>query len=480
MRGALLPTLVFFGCSLKFGGPPPVQIQVTGYPPDTSVLPRINKGPATAVRIRYGAGGAPYAVFKEVYDNTIRVVDLSNPRRDQILSATHLYADESYTEFYLVNEPPDAVSGVTAAELTIHYPGESQSPAKSAPLFPVKAGPGKFVHGNNDAFVYWALSPATTTFPVFVGGGDTEPLEFPAMPGVEPTDPFVLGTLRFSNDGKSLFARDAVGDLVIHSIDKTNLLPDRDLGVQPKQFYLEADDGSVLLTCGKGGLRYVYLDGTPDKVLDSECDEHNGVGVDDHHFIYSASGSLYSVPDDGSGPRELIQQLGTHLIGPGYVPGSKIPIYSRDNEDRYFGGAGDGWIGSQRFIERGRALHFSADNQRLFWLDRAATLFGAGDLMTAPIDGDHHVGAAMRLLSNCLSYAQLGQNRLLVWDKAAFHGIQERLIVVDLDTMSAKWVATAADGYQSIKPWDPKSDLLVNVITGPQRYDIVRMSVPPK
>ncbi|HEY7957327.1 MAG TPA: hypothetical protein VII38_18600, partial [Polyangia bacterium] len=147
--------------------------------------------------------------------------------------------------------------------------------------------------------------------------------------------------------------------------------------------------------------------------------------------------------------------------------------YSRDPQGRYAAGAGDGWLSDWRFMERGRGAGWSRDGKKLRWLEHAAQESGVGELLSATVPN----GAPLHLALNVRQYDELSDGRVLACDDRAFRGIQNRVVVIDEQARTARWVASQAAEYVHIPG---SSDLLIDVVSGPSTYDIVRVPVPPR
>jgi hypothetical protein len=228
--------------------------------------------------------------------------------------------------------------------------------------------------------------------------------------------------------------------------------------------------GSNLITCGSDGVRSVPLDGTPETVIDPEaCDGSSALWLDNGRLIYPKAGSLWRVPLDGSGPPELVLPAGQRLLA--FSPDDQL-VYSTDPSDRYAAGAGDGWLGNWRFMERGRAVSYSRDGKRLRWLEHAAKQGGIGDLYSAePNQSPLHLARNVRV------YEPLSDGRILAGANHAFRGVQNRVITIDEQARASYWVADQAADYVRIPG---SNDLLIDVVTGPTAFDVVRVPIPPK
>jgi hypothetical protein len=169
-------------------------------------------------------------------------------------------------------------------------------------------------------------------------------------------------------------------------------------------------------------------------------------------------------------PPALVKDLGhTRTL---FITGQDMVAYSTDPADRYVYGAGDGWFGSWRFMERGLQAQLSRDGTRMYWLEHAAQTGGVGDLYVAPVDG-----ATTSLARNTADYTELSDGRLLAASNAAFRGTQNRIVVIDQAAREVRWVADSASRYQFIPDSD---DLLVDIVTGASTADLYRVPLPKK
>jgi hypothetical protein len=183
----------------------------------------------------------------------------------------------------------------------------------------------------------------------------------------------------------------------------------------------------------------------------------------------SPNGDVKRIPSDGSGPPVTVVTGDKRFLG--FGP-DDVVLYSTDPIDRYVAGAGDAWLDGWKFMQRGRNIQFSHDGTKIRWLDFAAQPSAVGDLLSAPIGG-----SPTRLARNVRRYDELGDGRVLVSANRAFRGTQNRVVVVDEQAGAAHWVADAAADYVRIPG---TTDILVDVISGPSGFDIVRVPVAPK
>jgi hypothetical protein len=108
---------------------------------------------------------------------------------------------------------------------------------------------------------------------------------------------------------------------------------------------------------------------------------------------------------------------------------------------------------------------------RFYWLENAARTDRAGDFVTATIPG----GDVQYLARNVRRYSILNDSRLLVADNQAFRGLHNRLILIDMQKQAANYFIDAAFNFQFIS----STELLADIVTGPDNFDVVRVPIPP-
>jgi hypothetical protein len=457
------------GCSYKFDAQAP-DITLLGAAPNTDGLPRLNQSPTTGdyLVLGYDDSGhqnAYWDAFTETIQtdsgpkNGLRAVRLSEPAKEEVILADEV--TPAWTRFFLVNnDPQDPMAPPT---LSVRSAGQSAPPI----TFQLPGAPGFFGIGYGDlAFLYWVAKPDQTTFFTFRSDGSFA-RELPIPPSVtDPTDPKMQFQWSYSSD--YLVIRDPEGGVMVHStIDNV----DHDLGVRPKLIGVYGDN--LLLACGDSGLRTVQLDGTHETLLDPlPCDEHGDLEVQfiemKNWIYYGANSELWRVLLDGSGMPEVVLQDGLRPLQ--FIDDGRI-MFSKTAADLYVNAAGDGWLGGWRFMQRGIDAGISYDKSRVRWLEGAAKPNGAGELLSAPIGQE-----PLHLTLNTRQWEELGDGRVLADADHAFRGSQNRIVVVDEKSRTAKWVAASAAQYTHIPG---TNDLLIDVVTGPTGYDIVRVPIPP-
>lgn len=450
--------LLLAGCSYTFDSQAP-DLPLVGAPPSTTSLPKLNRQPAQQVAIVSGVDDALWvAIGEPMYENGmtrsgLRVVRLAEPPDEELVVADRVQI--GWKAFYLTT------FGMMENELVVVSAGQKDGGAK----FKFQPGPALLLAGGNDTvFAYLAENPQTVHYDVVQRDGSYK-RALPLPMGLNPLNPTENVRFFFNGDGSRLYVRDGNGLLVWYATRSEDKV---ELGVQPRLMLLDEGRG-VLIACGSRGLNAVRIDGSGETVLDpTPCGVNGSLWERGDKILYGAAGELREVPIDASAAPRQVLAGGLRVLSIG--PKNDI-VYSRDPSNRYIHGAGDGWLGDWRFMERGREPTFSDDGMRLRWLEHAAVGNGAGDLLSAEIGG-----SPLRLARNVWQYDDLGRGRVLAASNQAFLGTQNRIVVIDEKKKEARWVADSASEYMFLPGTD---ELLVDVVTGPSTFDVVRVKIPP-
>jgi len=451
------------GCSYTFDSSAP-DVPLIGDAPLTDSLPRLNRGPASALGIIIGVDKKAWLELIENLDQPdgskrkgTHVMSLSPPGREEFL-----YADEvidTYLIYYLIDRSLDPT---TPVKLTYHIAGDP----KPNDVFELPGGPGFFLPMNvPEGFLYFQKSADTKDYVIQLRDRSFS-RKLPVPDGADPANPDGTASFVFSYNDNWLFVRDAKGELIQHS---TRMEKDIDLGKRPPIFY---EYQGRILTCGPDGLRTVSLDGKVTETIvdgDNQCDHLVSLRGNTVYYSVLPASRLLRVPLDGSAkPVEpLAPQQRLLTFGP-----KDVILYSLDPSNRYVHGAGDGWLGDWRFMNRGLDVRYSTDQKKLRWLENAAQNSGVGDLLSAPLNG-----TSMVLARNVRDYEELDDGRVLANSNRAFRGIQNRLITIDEDKREARWVADGAVGYAHLAG---TNDVLVELLNQGGGFDLVRVTIPPK
>jgi hypothetical protein len=461
--------LLCAGCSLTFDGSAP-DLPLLGAEPATAQLPRLNHVPTPSIaRLMFSDDGVPWATFTEIQPDGVtkglRLVRLSPPAAEQLVTEPEFFTTAD--SFYIFHRDPDG----TTNPMT-HLQILDVGAATPAHTFDFPGGPNLIIVDAYDLrFLYFVESADTTTYQIFRRDGSYV-RTLPVPDAVDPTNPTASAMFIFNLDGSLLFVRDGNGRFTIWQTDG---LRSWDLGIRPPSIIADPYD-QMFASCGDDGLREFSRNGLPDRVLDTTCDpkgaffprfDANGTLL----VVYTAGdGVTYSVPFDGGGPRMQVLPVGQRVMG--FGPAGDV-MYTTVPDDMFVNGAGDAWIGGWRFMERGLDAGWSRDGKRVRWLEHAAQPSGVGELFAAPTPG----GAAVHLARNVRQFDELDDGRLLADANHAFRGTQNRVVVIDEKKLTQTWVASAAHEYEMIPG---TNDIMVDVVTGPSTYDIVRVPIPPK
>jgi hypothetical protein len=234
--------------------------------------------------------------------------------------------------------------------------------------------------------------------------------------------------------------------------------------MRPQDFRID-DLHDAVLTVGDDGFRSVPLLGGPDLVLVAQHIDPATLQVSANDAFYADAMGLWWLTLDG--------RVAPTLVGPGgarwltTAPDGEF-VYSRDSATRYTGGAGDGWIGDWRFMERGRTIRFNLAGDRIFFLEHAATIGNYGDL--------HSVGNDDVLLAtNVHAFAVLPDDRVLAVENAVYAGAWNRLVVIDQAERIKRWVVPSAADFVMVPGG---KEMIVDVVSGASGYDILRVPTP--
>src|SRR5262249_42195968 len=139
-------------------------------------------------------------------------------------------------------------------------------------------------------------------------------------------------------------------------------------------------------------------------------------------------------------------------------------LYSTDPPDRYVHGAGDGWLGDWKFMERGLGVNFSRDRTLLTWLEHAAQGSATGDLTQVKLSPPGVPGGTPQTLAkNTRQYTFLGDGRILCDENRANNGTWNRIVLIDWERGHKQYVAVGANHF-SIVPESTVDDYIVDVV----------------
>jgi hypothetical protein len=479
--------LCLAGCSYTFDSEAP-QLPLIGAMPDTPSLPHLNDRPVDYEQFTRGGDGQIWLAMTQT-DQSFRFVRMTGPPGGVETIEPLAYDDVLITgrALYLTKRSASGGDGGTDGGTTDGGVSTSAGamPDGGAPLVTliiraVAEQPGQqfllppgnavlFVGGQDSAFVYMVTDGSQPGYLVQQRDRSfTRVVPWPK--GVDPANPFGKGHFFWDNGRADVFYdQNADGRLIGHHA-RDNL--DVDLGIRPT--YLGWVDSSRLISCGIDGVRIIPVDGTPEHILDNDPCSQSGLFINGDYAYYDVGTVLRKAKVDGSEAPKVVWDHGDKRPLIVETPEDLI-IYSTDPDDRYVHGAGDGWIGNWKFMQRGTALSF--DRLHLYWLEDSAQNSGAGTLTTVTLPASDQPGGTITPLArNVRGYSFLPDGRILCDANHAFNGTQDRIIAIDTFRHHAQWVASSANHYSGI----PRTrDLIVDVVSGASGHDVVRVSVPP-
>lgn len=479
------------------------DLPLIGGPPDQSSYVRMNRAPAKGEAYVQGKDGAIWLVIIED-PNDLHNLRITRPNVKEppppeegypIPSGRGTHFILTYRAFYFIEFDG---GGREKTKVFMRSAGEP-APGTLLLMPPSPTVPNIYSFGSDDRFLYWVPSPSTKSFQIAYRS-DGRILDYPIPKAFNPAKPPSL-YFTYTADPK-LILRDEKDHLWVYS--STNKVGEPiDLGVRPKSFAIGTRDQRLdlpapgqpakareaLLSFGMDGLRWVPLDGAKESILEPEAIRpeiftyryrpvtDSMPPISTYYVYYLVGDELRAVPLDVDRKPELVKKGGLARLY-GFVPDNAPEklrgklFYTRDPANRYIYGVGDGWIDDLNFMERGRSPSFSRDGAKIRWLEHAALASGAGDLLVATVPG----GAPLRLARNAAQFEELADGRVLALTNRAFVGTQNRLIVIEEEAQQARWVADATRSYMHIPE---SSDLIVNIITGPETHDLLRVPIPP-
>jgi hypothetical protein len=471
MKSICCSVLLLCGCTLEWNGGTP-SLPLVGSAPSLSSFDKLNTAPVGRASLMTGPDGVPWVAFCEFWGegsgnrpsdckrmHLTRLGPADDPAGDELLTA------DSFGLHGQMIYALTASGDKTSTQILLHRPGDPTNedvsftvPGTQTALF-VNDG------GAADVFVAWPEAATTTGWTVFRRDKRyTRTIPLPA--GLDPTG--------MKRDGLVL-ALDQAGDrFIVRTPDESmtvySTLDEGVVSLGPRAFNFFFDNAhDAIVTYGDDGVRGVGLDGSMDLPYTADVVvDPNSVALSLTDVFYATRAGLWDAPLDRSAPPRLVQPnaVRARAVGPhGDV------VYGYDPSTLYAGNAGDGWLGDWKFMQRGRFCRFSADGQRLHFLENAATLSVYGDLTTAT--SPH---APVRTLSlNVHAYDELNDGRLLAIENAIQPGVWNRLVVIDEVAGERRWVVPSAAEFILLPG---KTELIVDVVTGPNGYDILRVPAP--
>lgn len=496
MRRLLFLVVVATSCSYTFDTTEP-SLPYLGQPLDAATLPKLNDKPVSGEAFAKGADGRVWLIMQHSNDMQWEMKPMSgapdydtiDPNQQlQLVSWRALYITKRGGASGVVDGgvPPDLAVGPDMAQPRSPDMGAAPPPDVTLVVRSVGEHPGReftvpdgpaliYSLGADDVFAYIVTDPS---LPGYIlqrrDGSFRRVVPWPA--GIDPANPFKNG-LFFGDTGAGdvFYDRDGEGRIVGHHT-RDNV--DIDLGIRPR--FLAWLDAKTLVTCGNDGVRVVPVDGvTPERILDEEICKPSLLWINGGYVYYVVDTTIRKTRVDGSAAPTAMYDLGTNRLISISVIGDSV-IYSTDPADRYARGAGDGWLGNWRFMERGLGVNFTRDRRTLTWLEHAAQGSAVGDLTIAQLDGPAVPGATPRTLTkNTRQYNLLADGRIICDENRANGGTWNRIVLVDWERGHKQYVVTGANHFSLIPERPTDDEYIVDVISGATGHDIARVTIPP-
>ena len=486
MRKLVFIAVVAASCSYTFDTNEP-SLPYVGPNLDAATLPKLNSGPVDGEVFALGADKRVWLLIQDT-DTTWEMKPMSGAADSDTLADDEEMQLVTWRALYITKRPKGGVDGGVPADFAV---APQQATDMGPPLppnvqlivrsvgehpgvsFEVPDGPALLYSlGADDVFAYIVTNPALPGYLIQRRDGSFKRV-VPWPKGIDPANPFKNGLFFGDNSvGDTFYDRDIDGRIVGHHT-RDNV--DIDLGIRPR--FLAWVDSKRFVTCGPDGVRVVFVDGaTPEVVLDDDLCKTSLLAVANGYVYYDVATTVRKAKLDGSEPPQTLFDFGEARVLAIATPGDNI-LYSTDPADRYVHGAGDGWLGGWKFMERGLLPTFSSDRTALYWLEHAAQGSGTGNLMTVKLPGPGQPGGTPATLAlNTRQFVFLGDGRILADENHANNGIWNRLVVIDEKRGHKQYVATGAYHFSQI----PQSnDYIVDVVSGASGHDIARVAIPP-
>lgn len=490
MRKLVFIFVVAASCSYTFDTTEPT-LPYVGPNLDASTLPKLNSAPVDGEVFALGADKRVWLLIQHT-DTTWEMKPMSGAPDSDTLAPDEQMQLVTWRALYITRRS-SAVGVVDGGVPDMTVPPDMAQPPGDMGLQPppnikliirsVGEHPGVeydvpdgaallYSLGSDDVFAYIVTTPALPGYLIQRRDGSFKRI-VPWPKGIDPANPFKNG-LFFGDGGAgdTFYDRDIDGRIVGHHT-RDNL--DIDLGIRPR--FLSWVDSKRFVTCGPDGVRVVFVDGvTPEIVLDDEICKTSLLAIADGYVYYDVATTVRKVKLDGSEAPQPLFDFGQSRVLSITTPGDHI-IYSTDPADRYSHGAGDGWLGGWKFMQRGLLPSFSSDRTALYWLENAAQGSGAGNFMTVKLPGPAQPGGTPTTLAlNTRQFVFLGDGRILADENRANNGTWNRIVVIDEKRGHKQYVATGAYHFAQI----PQSnDYIVDVVSGATGHDLARVSIPP-
>jgi hypothetical protein len=468
-----LCALLLGGCTFNWNGGEP-GLPLVGEPPPSSAFEKLNTAPVGRANLMIGPDSAPWTAFCEFWSagsgnngrnckrmHLVRLGPPEDPPAEEVFEADDFGVHNQM--LYLVHEDMAAHNRT----VTMHRPGD---PRVADVDFVLGGDQAAFVvndSGAADVFLYWIQSATTTESTDWTIHRRDQAYErhLPLPAGINPNGAKNEGlALLFDAAGDTLVVRTPDGTTTAYSTLDEGAVP---LGQRPPDLFID-DPRAQLVAIGMDGLRALPLAGGTDTVFTPLPVDRSSVNTAYDQIYFHTDAGLWRAPLDGSTAAALIQPGAARARAVG--PHGEV-AYGNDPASLYAGGAGDGWLGDWKFMERGRTPRFSADGARLHFLEHAATLGTYGDLTLATGPAD-----PVRTLSiNVHAWDELADGRLIAIENAIQRGTWNRMVVIDELAGERRWLVPGAAEFFLVPG---KREIIVDAVSGASGYDILRVPAP--
>ncbi len=449
------------------------EVPLVGAPLPPAQMTKLNSAPASRSSFVYDRQDRPYVTFTQSVTTEqgevlgLRVIRLTGSPLDYAVLASEVFVS-TYAFFVLTQEEEAGNPETLTTRLTTLEVGELGGGRN----FVVPNGPGLLFPSDQDRVAFYLVQDVETVEYDLIRLDGSFRRKIPLPAGTEPIDPLSTMTFFFTGEEGSelLLVRDVDNRVTLYS---TTSLDATELGVMEGVLWT-VPERQLAFACGAGGLVAKSFDGTLSDVYDARpcATGFTQLGLTDQFIYYGVDDRLQRIELDGT--RTVTQLAGDprrllHITIDG--EGVEHLIMSSDPSSRYSNGAGSGYTGDWKFMERGRSARFASDLSRVYWIEHAALPSGAGELLMATVPG----GKPLRLGQNVRKYSELEDGRLLANANVAFRGVHNRVVVIDPDRREQRWIAEAATDYQLIPG---THDLILDIIAGPDAIDVYRATIP--
>lgn len=508
MRRALPLLLLLTGCYEIYGDEAEHPLPLMGSAVPTSSLPRLNEGPLQYWEGVRDPSDQVWLLLCESISvsnlkpsvcepGLLRVRRLREPADTKVLTADALYTS-AYTDraaiyalqYGRTNEP-DTLSVYLVSRLG--QAGATLAPAHS---YKVPHGVPKLQPSPNYQVVMHRVARTSQLDLLWRDREQRQTLQlldgdqFDDDPGFDSSGGYLLVRVRRQSDPPPADPRDfsQPNRLLVYRVGDPNYR--QELGFRPRAVYASSLNGKpALLSCGaQDGLRLFLYGLTRDMTPEPQRE----LRLAEKELPKCEPGKL-SIEDIGDGVRAVID-LGTELLRiplngspPDRAPkvqrrrilarSGGLEVYSLDQSGLYGNNAGDGWIGSWRFMERGLFGYVTPDRRRVRFVEHAANALAVGELRSATL-----YQPASRLLARNVPWPyffDLGADdtRALAIDNAAYPGPQNRLIAIDEERGYSQALVEGAHNFALSRV---TNDLLIETMSNEIGFDLVRMPLPPR